>query len=191
MGAYQALAAHGRRVPDDVSVVSFDGSELAGWLLPEVTSTRLLAGLGALAVRHRRARAGRGVHPGADDRLRGGSVRWRDGARRERRPRWSRGDLTTTGSGTSGSSTTQSPRYVTTFFLKAPRSLGDLSSGTERLRRPRHLTGPVQWTRARTPCGHRAPAFDDPTPGPAAWSAATTCSAGLHQPPRVPRTAVQ
>jgi LacI family transcriptional regulator len=51
MGAYQALAVHGLRVPDDVSVVSFDGSELAGWLRPEVTTVALPhAELGALAV---------------------------------------------------------------------------------------------------------------------------------------------
>ena len=34
MGAYQALAERGLRVPDDVAVVSFDGSDLAGWLRP-------------------------------------------------------------------------------------------------------------------------------------------------------------
>ena len=51
MGAYQALAAHGLRVPTDVSVVSFDGSELAGWLRPEVTSVALpFTELGARAV---------------------------------------------------------------------------------------------------------------------------------------------
>lgn len=51
MGAYQALAAHGLRVPDDVSVVSFDGSELATWLRPPVFSVALpFAELGALAV---------------------------------------------------------------------------------------------------------------------------------------------
>lgn len=41
MGAYEALAEHGLRVPDDVSVVSFDGSELAGWLRPRLTSVAL------------------------------------------------------------------------------------------------------------------------------------------------------
>jgi LacI family transcriptional regulator len=51
MGAYQALAEHGLRVPDDVSVVSFDNSELAGWLRPRLTSVELpYADLGALAV---------------------------------------------------------------------------------------------------------------------------------------------
>ena len=52
MGAYQALAEAGLRVPDDVSVVSFDGSSLADWLRPAVTSVELpFAELGALAVR--------------------------------------------------------------------------------------------------------------------------------------------
>ena len=52
MGAYQALAEAGLRVPDDVSVVSFDGSSLAGWLRPAVTSVELpFPDLGALAVR--------------------------------------------------------------------------------------------------------------------------------------------
>lgn len=41
LGAYQALADAGLRVPDDVSVVSFDGSELAGWLRPPLTSVAL------------------------------------------------------------------------------------------------------------------------------------------------------
>ena len=52
MGVYQALAEHGLRVPEDLSVVSFDGSPLAGWLRPELTSVELpFAELGALAVR--------------------------------------------------------------------------------------------------------------------------------------------
>lgn len=51
MGSYQALAAHGLHVPGDVSVVSFDGSPLAGWLQPEVTSVALpLAQMGRAAV---------------------------------------------------------------------------------------------------------------------------------------------
>ena len=51
MGAYQALADRGLRVPDDVAVVSFDGSDLAGWLRPSVTSVSLpFAELGAVAV---------------------------------------------------------------------------------------------------------------------------------------------
>jgi LacI family transcriptional regulator len=52
MGTYQALAEHGLSVPGDVCVVSFDGSELASWLRPPVTSVALpFAELGALAVR--------------------------------------------------------------------------------------------------------------------------------------------
>jgi LacI family transcriptional regulator len=85
MGAYQALAAHRLRVPDDVSVVSFDGSELASWLRPEVTSIALpFTELGARAVQTLMAPEARGaaavrvpmaVSPG-------GSVRVRRGARR-------------------------------------------------------------------------------------------------------------
>lgn len=41
LGTYQALQQHGYAVPHDVSVVSFDGSEAAAWLQPEVTSLRL------------------------------------------------------------------------------------------------------------------------------------------------------
>lgn len=52
MGTYQALERHGLRVPADVSVVSFDGSELATWLRPPVSSIALpLAELGRAAVR--------------------------------------------------------------------------------------------------------------------------------------------
>ncbi len=52
MGACQALTAAGLRVPDDVSVVSFDGSELAQWLRPAVTSVALpCVELGDRAVR--------------------------------------------------------------------------------------------------------------------------------------------
>ena len=51
MGVYQALSEAGLAVPDDVSVVSFDGSELAGWLRPPVTSVEIpYSDLGALAV---------------------------------------------------------------------------------------------------------------------------------------------
>lgn len=52
MGAYQALGERGFRVPDDISVVSFDGSALASWLRPVLTSVELpFPELGALAVR--------------------------------------------------------------------------------------------------------------------------------------------
>ncbi len=37
-GAYQAIAQAGLRVPEDISVVSFDDSELAEWLRPGLTS---------------------------------------------------------------------------------------------------------------------------------------------------------
>lgn len=40
-GAYQALAEAGLRVPDDVSVVAFDDSELAQWLRPGLSSVAL------------------------------------------------------------------------------------------------------------------------------------------------------
>jgi LacI family transcriptional regulator len=85
MGAYQALAVHGLRVPDDVSVVSFDGSELAGWLRPEVTSVALPhSGLGALAVHTLMAKEpASGVIRVPMTVSRGGSVRGRNGARRD------------------------------------------------------------------------------------------------------------
>lgn len=52
MGTYQALADHGLSIPKDVSVVSFDGSELATWLRPPVYSVGLpFAELGREAVR--------------------------------------------------------------------------------------------------------------------------------------------
>lgn len=41
MGAYQALAHAGLRIPSDVSLVSFDDSDLAGWLEPGLTSIAL------------------------------------------------------------------------------------------------------------------------------------------------------
>lgn len=40
-GVYQALETAGLRIPADVSVVSFDDSELASWLRPPVTSVGL------------------------------------------------------------------------------------------------------------------------------------------------------
>ena len=41
MGVYQALAAAGLRVPDDLSVVSFDNSDLSRWLHPALSSMDL------------------------------------------------------------------------------------------------------------------------------------------------------
>jgi LacI family transcriptional regulator len=40
-GAYQALQEAGVAIPDEVSVVSFDDSDLAGWLHPALTSVAL------------------------------------------------------------------------------------------------------------------------------------------------------
>jgi LacI family transcriptional regulator len=41
LGAYQALRGAGVRIPEDVSVVSFDDSEMAAWLRPQLTSVGL------------------------------------------------------------------------------------------------------------------------------------------------------
>jgi LacI family transcriptional regulator len=41
LGIYQALAATGRSVPGDASVVSFDDSDLAAWLDPPLTSVAI------------------------------------------------------------------------------------------------------------------------------------------------------
>ena len=38
LGAYQAVREAGRVIPDDISVLSFDDSELAAWLRPQLTS---------------------------------------------------------------------------------------------------------------------------------------------------------
>jgi LacI family transcriptional regulator len=52
MGALQAFESAGLRVPDDVSLVSFDGSELAGWLRPRITSVTIpYTRLGEVAAR--------------------------------------------------------------------------------------------------------------------------------------------
>ena len=40
-GAYQALEEHGLRVPDDVSIASFDDDEIASYLRPALTTARL------------------------------------------------------------------------------------------------------------------------------------------------------
>jgi LacI family transcriptional regulator len=41
MGVYQAAAAAGRRVPEDLSVISFDNSDVARWLDPALSSLAL------------------------------------------------------------------------------------------------------------------------------------------------------
>ncbi|MFF5228563.1 LacI family DNA-binding transcriptional regulator [Dactylosporangium sp. NPDC000521] len=41
MGAYQAAASAGLRIPEDLSVVAFDDSDLASWLRPQLTSVAL------------------------------------------------------------------------------------------------------------------------------------------------------
>ena len=41
LGTYQALRGAGLTIPDDVSVISFDDSELAAWLRPQLTSIAL------------------------------------------------------------------------------------------------------------------------------------------------------
>ncbi|MDR2897126.1 MAG: LacI family DNA-binding transcriptional regulator [Propionibacteriaceae bacterium] len=38
LGAYQVLQEHGLRIPDDVSVVSFDDFDIAGWMRPGLTT---------------------------------------------------------------------------------------------------------------------------------------------------------
>ncbi len=51
MGVYQALAAYSLDVPGDISVLSFDGSELAAWLRPRLTTVALpFLPMGLLAV---------------------------------------------------------------------------------------------------------------------------------------------
>lgn len=41
MGTYQAVADAGLRIPEDLSVVAFDDSDLASWLRPQLTSVAL------------------------------------------------------------------------------------------------------------------------------------------------------
>lgn len=41
LGAYQALGEAGIRVPDDVSVVSFDDDQIASWIAPKLTTLAL------------------------------------------------------------------------------------------------------------------------------------------------------
>ena len=41
MGAYQACQHAGLSVPEDISMVSFDDSDLASWLQPQLTSVAI------------------------------------------------------------------------------------------------------------------------------------------------------
>ncbi|WP_159097644.1 MULTISPECIES: LacI family DNA-binding transcriptional regulator [unclassified Actinomyces] len=41
LGVYQALAALGLRVPEDVAIVSFDGTQMGQWFIPPLTSFAL------------------------------------------------------------------------------------------------------------------------------------------------------
>lgn len=51
-GAYQALSERGLRVPDDISLISFDNEDLATIVLPGLTTLELpYRAMGALAVR--------------------------------------------------------------------------------------------------------------------------------------------
>ncbi len=51
MGAYEALDEHRLAVPGDVAVISFDGSDLASWLRPSLSSLAIpFAAMGKLAV---------------------------------------------------------------------------------------------------------------------------------------------
>lgn len=51
LGVYQALATAGLGIPDDVSLVSFDDSDLARWLRPQMTSVAMpYAEMGGRAV---------------------------------------------------------------------------------------------------------------------------------------------
>ena len=61
MGTYQALAELSLDVPRDVSVISFDGSDLASWLRPRLTSLALP--FQAMGTLRRRAAAGPGPAP--------------------------------------------------------------------------------------------------------------------------------
>lgn len=40
-GAYQAVQERGRRIPDDISVISFDDDEIARYLRPQLTTVRI------------------------------------------------------------------------------------------------------------------------------------------------------
>ena len=38
MGAYQAIEEAGKKIPDDISVVGFDGLEISEYLVPSLTT---------------------------------------------------------------------------------------------------------------------------------------------------------
>ena len=40
-GAYQAIQEHGLKVPDDISIASFDDDEIASYLRPQLTTARI------------------------------------------------------------------------------------------------------------------------------------------------------
>jgi len=51
LGAYQAVADAGLRIPDDLSVLAFEGSSLARWLRPQLTTVdRQLRTMGQRAI---------------------------------------------------------------------------------------------------------------------------------------------
>ena len=51
LGAYQAVADAGLRIPDDLSVLAFEGSSLARWLRPQLTTVdRQLRAMGQRAI---------------------------------------------------------------------------------------------------------------------------------------------
>ena len=53
LGAYQALNESGLRTPENVAVLAFEGSNLAGWLRPQLTTVdRPLRTMARLAIRH-------------------------------------------------------------------------------------------------------------------------------------------
>ncbi|WP_040160025.1 LacI family DNA-binding transcriptional regulator [Nigerium massiliense] len=67
-GVYQAAAERGLRIPDDLSVMSFDDEQLAGMLRPGLTTMRLpyreMGGLGATRVLETLSRGERTLPPG-------------------------------------------------------------------------------------------------------------------------------
>lgn len=63
IGAYQALAEHGVRIPDDISIVSFDNDDIAAYLRPGLTTIALPhEEMGRQSVRHLLSEPQKGVH---------------------------------------------------------------------------------------------------------------------------------